>query len=66
MFEMLKERLSQGLALIAQGREIIDEVRENVADGKAALSTNDLAELNAMLDRVTAESEELSARIQRA
>lgn len=66
MFEELKTRLAQGVAMIASGREIVDEVRENIAAGRDALATDDLATLDRMLDDATAESAALSARIQRA
>lgn len=64
MFEDLKTRLAQGVAMIASGREIVDEVRENLAAGRAALATDDLATLNRMLDEAINESVALSARIQ--
>lgn len=66
MFDDLLTRLTQGLSLIQMGREVIAEVQDNIAEAKAVLSEQDLATLNAKLDEVTAESEALSARIQRA
>lgn len=65
MFEDLKARLADGVAMIKSGGEIVAEVRENLAASGTVLATDDLAVLNRMLDEVTAESEALSARIQR-
>lgn len=65
MFEDMKQRLTQGLALIRQGKEILDEVRENFGDARKALSLAEVQDLGEMLAEVSAESETLSGRIQR-
>ena len=66
MFEELMGRLTQGLGLIQQGRAVLDEVRENMADARSTMSETDYAKLDAKLDEVMAESIALSARIQGA
>jgi hypothetical protein len=66
MLEELKKRLAQGLALAAQGAEIVEAVRMDVAEAKHALSTTDIAELDRMLDEATDRTLALNKRIQDA
>jgi hypothetical protein len=66
MLEELKKRLAQGLALAAQGAEIVEAVRMDVAEAKHTLSTTDIAELDRMLDEATDRTLALNKRIQDA
>ena len=66
MIEDLKRRLAQGIGLIASGTEIVNAVRADVAEAKHALSTNDIAELDRMLDQVSEHTNALNKRIQDA
>jgi hypothetical protein len=66
MFEDLQERLIQGLALVRQGKAILDEVGEYLIDARKALSLGDVQALDQMLAGVSAESEALSVRFQKA
>lgn len=66
MFEELKERLLQGLTMLRSGKEIVEEVGENIGDAGHALSLEEIETLNALLQAVSTESEALSRRIQRA
>lgn len=65
-YEQIAAKIKSGFGLIKEGQAIIAEVRENIAAGQEALSTDDIDELNAMLDKEMAESEAVSARIQNA
>ena len=62
----LKGKIRKGLQLLQQGRELITEVRENIAKAGDALSTTDKEELERMLDDATAETVALNEQIQRA
>jgi len=64
MFEQLMGQLGRGLSLIEQGRAVVDEATENIAAARETLATDELAQLDTMLDRVTEESQALSSRIQ--
>jgi len=47
--------LLPGASIVVEAvSEIVDVVRRNVEEGKAALSTNEIGQLNALLDQVHA------------
>jgi hypothetical protein len=62
----LLEKARQGFSLLSQGRKIIAEVTDAVADGKAALSADDQAELNKLLESEAPESREAHRRLDEA
>ena len=66
MFEELLERLGMGVALVAEGQAIVDEVVGNIEQARALLTIDEIGRLAAMLATATAKSEQLSARIQGA
>ena len=63
-FEDLVKKAQEALELIAAGRELVNEVLENVAAAKSALSLAEKNEITAMLSSMTAESKALNDRIQ--
>ena len=65
-FDSIKALAAKGMKMIDRGAEIVAEARANYADARAAMATNEQAELDRMLGVNTAESVALNERIQRA
>lgn len=65
-FAELFEKARRAAEAVAAGRELVAEVLENVAAGAATLTSQEKAQILAMLADQTAESVALNERIQRA
>lgn len=50
------EAATKAIALIAEGRAALDGIRDAIKDGSAAVKTNDLDELEALLEQEKVET----------
>jgi hypothetical protein len=65
-FAELLEKARKAAEAVAAGRELVEEVIENVAAASSALTMQEKGQILAMLSAQTAESLALNDRIQRA
>jgi hypothetical protein len=60
------EEAKKAFDLFNEGRSALESIASSVKDGKAAISSNDQAELNTMLEKERAESRQAHDNLQNA
>lgn len=59
-FDEILALAKKGAGLLSEGRAVLDQVKDSIADSKAAISASEQSQLNAILDQ---EEQETKAAI---